>query len=54
MQRGATVGMLFRQDLGPQRSEFDANFSSNDDRVGSELMSESIVVWRGMLLSINY
>ena len=53
MQRNVTVGMGLWQDLGPQRLDFDADFSSDDDSVGSELMTESNVVWRGWLLSIN-
>ena len=54
MQRCATVRMLLRQDLGPPRSEFDADFSFSDDSVGSELVCGSDMVWRGRLLSINY
>jgi len=51
---GTTVGVLLRQDLDPQRSEFDADFSFKDDSSRSVLQSGSIVVWRGRLASNDY
>ena len=53
MRRDVKVGMRFRHDLGPQRSDFDPNFSSDDDSGGSELLSGSDVVWHGCLVSLN-